>query len=82
MSFKIWYLALMLSLIMATSGIVSGAGIGGQNSISFNTASWCAIPSITIPSFTDLFPQIQIIGSHSNTATSWSISISSLFKFP
>ncbi len=82
MSFKIWYLALMLSLIMATSGVVSGAGIGGPNSFSFNTASWCATPSITMPSFTNLFPNIQIIGSHSNTATSWSINIASLFKFP
>ena len=82
MSFKILFLALMLSLIMAISGIVSGAGVIGQNSISFDTASWCAIPVFNVPSSTDLVPEIHIRESHSNTATSWSISIGTIFKFP
>jgi hypothetical protein len=82
MSFKILSLALMLLLIMAISGTVSGANSIGHKSISFNTASWCAIPVINVPSYTNLVPQIQISESHSNTATSWSISIATMFKFP
>ena len=82
MSFKIWFLALVLSMAMAISGIASGADSIGKNSISFNTASWCATPVFTTPSYTDIMPEIRIIGSHSNTATSWSINIATIFKFP
>jgi len=65
MSFKIWFLALVLSMAMAISGIASGADSIGKNSISFNTASWCATPVFTTPSYTDIMPEIRIIGSHS-----------------
>jgi hypothetical protein len=82
MSFKIWSLALMLSLVMAISCNVSGANTIGQNSIRFNTVSWCATPAITVPSYTGPFPQIHISESHSNTATSWGISMATISQFP
>lgn len=82
MSFKILSLALMLLFIMAISGTASGANSIGHKTISFNTPSWCAIPVINAPTYTNLIPQIQISESHSNTATSWSISIATMFKFP
>jgi len=87
MSFKIWFLALML---MAISGIVSGADSASQGSFSFDTTSFGDIPVIEIPvidipvicepSCNNPIPQIQIIGSYSNTATSWNIGIFTSFN--
>ena len=77
MSIKIWLLAL-ISLMLAISGIVNVAF--AQNSVSFGSPSWCATPTITVPSASDLMPEISIGGSQSSTVTSWSISIWSIFN--
>ncbi|WP_424430994.1 hypothetical protein, partial [Methanothrix sp.] len=76
-SIKIWLLAL-ISLMLAISGIMNFAF--AQNSASFGSPSWCATPTITVPSASELMPEIRIGGSQKSTTTSWSTSIWSFFS--
>ncbi len=77
MSIKIWLLT-FISLMLAISGIVNVAF--AQSSVSFGSPSWCATPTITVPSASELMPEICIGASQKSTKTSWSMSIWSIFN--
>lgn len=77
MSLKIGLFVLIL-LLVAILGSVSVAC--AQNSIGTSSPSWCAIPSVTVPTTTDLMPNICIGGPKSSSLTSWKISIWSFFS--